>query len=59
MLDLLHANGNGARIQLPIQIEEKVFAPPEDDKVKDYGHNVLELGMLYMYLLELVNTPDR
>ena len=50
---------NGMRITIPAQMREEVVAPPAPDKVKAYGHLVLELGTQFHYLLELMKAPSR
>ena len=58
--DILNVKlANGDMRSLPILWKEEVLAPPQEDKVKDYGHLVLELGTQFHYFLELSKTPDR
>lgn len=41
------------------QKQKKKFQKAENDRVKYYGHTVLQLGLLYMEFLDIIKVPDR
>jgi hypothetical protein len=49
----------GETIKITIPRKEVVLGPVAPDKVKDYGHQVLELGTMYQHLLDLCKCPNR
>lgn len=50
---------NGKEINLPMEDREEVIEPPKPDKIKDYGHLVLETGTVFYYFLKLCKSPKR
>ncbi len=51
---------NGGYAKIPFSTENIfVVGGDKPDKVGDYGHLTLELGMLYQYFGALTHTPDR
>ncbi len=52
--------GDGTYAKIPISTENvHLVGGDERDKVSDYGHLTLELGMLTEYFNKLTHTPDR
>ena len=45
--------------KLDLFVPKKKPPVPAMDLVKNYGHRVLELGMLYKSLLDMCKLPDR
>ena len=52
------ANGQLLRLGVGPRRQE-TLGPQEPDKIKDYGHYVLEAGVTYAILLRLCKTPSR
>ena len=50
--------GNGTEVSIPMTKPSKQKSV-EPDKVKDYVHYGLEVGMTFSYFLQLVKYPDR
>ena len=51
--------GNGETMKVPMGITTEYVKSSQPDKVKDYAHNALESGFIFMLFLELVKTPER
>ena len=56
MVKVTLANGMEVNIPITETYKEKEVEP---DKVKDYAHYSLEVGMTFTYFLQLVKNPDR
>lgn len=50
---------SGEIVEVMVRHSEVLIGSPTPDKVKDYGHLVLELGSIFFCLLDLCKQPDR
>ena len=51
---------DGSKMRIPIAPQRvETVKDLKPDRIKNYGHHVLEVGMTFKYFLELVKTPDR
>ena len=50
---------DGAFLTVPTLQENITMKAGEPDKKKTHAHYVLEVGLTYLYLLQLCKTPDR
>lgn len=50
---------NGERLFIPIPIEQHTVTNQRPDKIKDYAHYGLEVGLTFSYFCHLVKSPVR
>ena len=49
---------DGRVVRLFSRVREEIVAPPPPDYKKNYAHLVLETGMIYKYMLDLIKFPS-
>ena len=50
---------NGTSLQIPVSVKEKIFRAPKPDEIFNYGHRVIELGLMYLNFTDNCKKPDR